>query len=130
MAQTMTIKAIGFEIVGLAALLLWDDSEGTIPMKPVRLRQEDFPTIEQIREAVNDNGFGCQRIEGAVVRVDTLYEYGARTYGDAQFVNMIKDCHDSHVLKLLSIGHPDCAVNIWELDDATLAKADLQFAAC
>ena len=130
MAQTMTIKAMGFEIVGLTALLLWDDSEGTIPMKPVRLRQEEFPTIEQIREAVNDNGFGCQRIEGAVVRVDTLYEYGARTYGEAQLVNMMKGYDDRHVLKTLSIGHPDCGVNIWELDDATLAKADLQFAAC
>ena len=86
----MTVQAIGFQIVGLTALALWGGGEGVIPMEPVKLAQESFPTEEQIREAINDNGFGVECMEGAVVRVDTLYEHGAKTYGDAQYINLGK----------------------------------------
>jgi hypothetical protein len=124
MNKTMTVQAIGFQIVGLTALALWGGGEGVIPMEPVRLAQESFPTQEQIREAINDNGFGVECMEGAIVRVDTLYEHGAKTYGDAEFINLA-DYSDKHVLQLLSIGHEDSPVGIWELDDETLAKGDL-----
>ena len=124
MAKTLTVKAIGFQVVGMTALALWGGGEGVIPMEPVRLAQESFPTQEQIREAINDNGFGVECMEGAVVRVDTLYEHGAKTYGKAQFINLAR-YSDKHVLQLLSIGHEDSPVGIWELDDETLAKGDL-----
>ena len=124
MAKTMTVQAIGFQIVGMTALALWGGDEGVIPMQPVKLAQESFPTEEQIREAINDNGFGVEFMEGAVVRVDTLYEHEAKTYGDAQFINLA-GYSDKHVLQLLSIGHPDSPVDIWELDDDTLAKGDM-----
>lgn len=124
MAKTMTVQAIGFQIVGMTALALWGGDEGVIPMQPVKLAQESFPTEEQIREAINDNGFGVEFMEGAVVRVDTLYEHEAKTYGDAQFINLA-GYSDKHVLQLLSIGHPDSPVNVWELDDDTLAKGDM-----
>lgn len=124
MAKTMTVQAIGFQIVGMTALSLWGGGEGVIPMKPVKLAQESFPTEEQIREAINDNGFGVEFMEGAVVRVDTLYEHEAKTYGDAQFINLA-GYSDKHMLQLLSIGHPDSPVDIWELDDDTLAKGDM-----
>ncbi len=125
MAKTMTVQAIGFQIVGMTALALWGGGEGVIPMEPVKLAQESFPTEEQIREAINDNGFGVQAMEGAVVRVDTLYEHGAKTYGDAQYINLDKGYSDKHVLQLLSIGHPDSPVDIWDLDDDTLAKGGM-----
>ena len=124
MKKTMTVQAIGFQIVGLTALALWGGGDGVIPMEPVRLAQESFPTEEQIREAINDNGFGVEFMEGAIVRVDTLYEHGARTYGDAQFINLAR-YSDKHVLQLLSIGHPDSTVDIWDLDDDTLIKGEL-----
>lgn len=120
----MTIKRIGFQIVGMTALALWGGGEGTIPMEPVRLEQETFPTEQQIREAINDNGFGVECMEGAVVRVDTIWEHGAKTYGDAQFVN-ISNYSDKHVLEVLSVGHPDSCVDIWDLDDDTLARGGL-----
>ena len=120
----MTVQAIGFQIVGMTALALWGGGEGVIPMEPVKLAQESFPTEEQIREAINDNGFGVECMEGAVVRVDTLYEHGAKTYGEAQFINL-SGYSDKHVIQLLSIGHPDSPVDIWELDNETLAKGDL-----
>ena len=124
MTNTMTVKAIGFQIVGMAALALWGGGEGTIPMEPVRLDQENFPTEQQIREAINDHGFGVECIEGAVVRVDALYEYGAKVYGEAQFVNLA-GYSDKHVLEVLSNGHPESSVDIWDLDDSVLAKANL-----
>ena len=124
MAKTMTVQAIGFQIVGMTALALWGGGEGVIPMEPVKLAQESFPTEEQIREAINDNGFGVQAMEGAVVRVDTIWEHGAKTYGEAQFVNL-SGYSDKHVIGVLSIGHPDSPVDIWELDDDTLAKGDM-----
>lgn len=120
----MTIKRIGFQIVGMTALALWGGGEGTIPMEPVRLEQEAFPTEQQIREAINDNGFGVECMEGAVVRVDTIWEHGAKTYGDARFVN-ISHYSDKHVLEVLSIGHEQSPVDIWDLDDETLAKGGL-----
>jgi len=124
MAKTLKVKAIGFQVVGMTALALWGGGEGVIPMEPVRLAQESFPTQEQIREAINDNGFGVECMEGAVVRVDTLYEYGARTYGDTEFINL-SGYSDKHVIQLLSIGHPESPVSIWELDDDTLIKGEL-----
>ena len=124
MKKTMTVQAIGFQIVGLTALALWGGGEGVIPMEPVKLAQESFPTQEQIRDAINDNGFGVECMEGAIVRVDTLYEHGARTYGDAEFINLA-GYSDKHVLQLLSIGHPESPVDIWDLDDDTLIKGEL-----
>ena len=32
MAKTMTVQAIGFQIVGMTALALWGGGEGVIPM--------------------------------------------------------------------------------------------------
>ena len=71
--KTMTVQAIGFQIVGMTALALWGGGEGVIPMEPVELTQESFPTEEQIREAINDNGFGVECMEGAVVRVESTW---------------------------------------------------------
>ena len=124
MAQTMTIKQVGFQIVGMTALALWGGGEATIPMQPVKLHQENFPTEEQIREAVNDNGFGVECMEGAMVRVDTIWEHGARTYGEAQYINLA-GYSDKHVMQVLSWGHPDSPISIWELDNETLAKGGL-----
>ena len=122
MAQTITIKQIGYIIVGMTALDLWGGGEGVIPMKPVTINQESFPTAEQIRESINDNGFGVQAMEGAVVRVDTIFEHGARTYGEAQYINLDKGYSDEHVMEVLSWGHPDSNVSIWDLSDEDLAK--------
>jgi hypothetical protein len=122
--KEMTVRLIGYQIVGLTALALWGGGEATIPMAPVKLVQTTYPTQEQIRESINDNGFGAECMEGAVIRIDALYEHGAKDYGEAQFINLA-GYSDKHVLQLLSIGHPDSQVDIWELDDDTLAKGDM-----
>lgn len=124
MKKSITVNQIGFIIVGMSALNLLGGGEGTIPMKPVKLMQHEYPTEQQIREAVNYNGFGVESILGAVVRVDTLYEYGAKEYGEEQLVNFYPRC--SHLLgKVLSWDHPESPVNVWSLPDDQLKQIGL-----
>ena len=122
--KEMTVKLVGYQIVGLTALALWGGGEATIPMEPVKLVQTTYPTEEQIRESINDNGFGVECMEGAVVRIDALYEYGAKDYGEAQFINLA-GYSDKHVLQLLSTGHCEAPVSVQELDEDLLAANDL-----
>lgn len=122
--KTLTVQLIGFQIVGMTALALWGGGEGTIPMEPVRLNQESYPTPEQIREAINDNGFGVECMEGALVRIDELYTNGAREYGETQFMN-ISHYSDKHVLDVLTWGHEQSPVSVWELDDEILRRNGL-----
>lgn len=122
--ETMTVKKIGYQIVGMAALLLAFGDEGTIPMKPVKLMQTDYPTQEQIREAINGGSYWDEHVTGALVRVDTLWDHGARTYGDTEFIN-ISGFSDSHVLNILSIDHPESPVCVFNLPEEILVKAGL-----
>lgn len=122
--KEMTVKLVGYQIVGLTALALWGGGEGTIPMAPVKLVQTTYPTQEQIRESINDNGFGVECMEGAVIRIDALYEHGAKDYGEAQFVNLA-GYSDKHVLQLLSTGHYEAPVSVNELDEDLLVANDL-----
>ena len=118
----LSCKQIGFQIVGMAAISLWGGGEGTIPMYATRINSDVPPTMEQIRAAVNDGGFGCQSIMGAVVRVDTLYEHGAKTYGEAQLINLSPaGAWTRHLGKVLSWGHDNSAVSVWDLSDSDLS---------
>lgn len=124
--NAITCNQIGFIIVGLAAIKTWGGGEGTIPMMSTRINTTELPTQEQIREAVNDGGFGAKSIMGAVVRVDTIYEHGAKTYGDAQIVNFSPAGAWSHHLgEVLSWGHEQSPVSVWECDDDQLKTVGL-----
>lgn len=125
MKKQMTVNQIGFIIVGMSALNLWGGGSGTIPMEPVKLMQNTYPTTEQIREAVNDNGFGVESILGAVVRVDTLYEYGAKEYGEEQLVTLCPDRCYKHLGEVLSWDHPESPVCLWSLPDEQLMQIGL-----
>ncbi len=124
--KTLTVKQIGYEITGMAAINLLGGGSGTIPMYPTRLTQEKEPTAQQIQEAVNDGGFGCESILGALVRVDTLYECGAVEYGETQLINLCPVA--THLLgKVLSWGHEQASVSVWELDDDQLIQLGLAY---
>jgi len=124
--KSLTCKLIGFQIVGMAAINLWGGGEGTIPMYPTRINSNEPPTLAQIQDAVNDGGFGCESILGAVVRVDALYEHGAKTYGEAQLIN---NAHaGSWTVRLgevLSYGHPESDVSVWDLPESELKHLQL-----
>lgn len=124
--NAITCNHIGFIIVGLAAINLWGGGEGTFPMKSTRINTTEPLTQEQIREAVNDGGFGAESIMGAVVRVDTIYEHGAKTYGDAQIINFSPaGAWSRHLGEVLSWGHEQSPVSVWECDDDQLKTVGL-----
>lgn len=108
------IKQTGFTIVGLSLISLWGGGEGNIPMTPVRLEQSEFPSVQQIREAINDGQYGCESILGVIYRVDTNYELGARECGDTKFINL-SGMPDKYVLDRLAYSHEDSPVSVFEV---------------
>lgn len=120
-----TVKQIGYLIVGLAALSFTDGQEGTIPMKSVRLMQDSYPTEQQIHDAVNGGSYWTEDVAAAVVRIDTLYELGARERGQEAKLVCLQPCNIPHVLNVLSWGYPECAVSVWDLPEETLSKYGL-----
>lgn len=115
MAKNIICTPTGYVLVGLVAISLWGGGEGTMPMYDVKFDHE--PTAEEIREAINDGGMGCEYYMGAVVRLDTVYTHGARTYGDAEYINLSHDS-DDHVKEVLECGHELAKVHLWEVEEA------------
>lgn len=114
MNAEIVCKITGYVVEGLTAMCLWGDDDAVIPMEPVKFDHE--PSEQEIREAVNDNGFGCQFYYGAIVRVDAIYEHGARVYGDeVKFINFGR-VSDNCVLDILAYGHSESKVTVWELE--------------
>lgn len=72
MTRELTIKQVGYEISGVATLNLWGGGQGKITMEHVVI---DELTTENVLRAVNDNGFGCESIDYALVDINILYEY-------------------------------------------------------
>lgn len=114
MAKNIICEPTGYVLVGLVAISLWGGGEGTMPMYDVKFDHE--PTANEIREAINDGGMGCESYLGAVVRLDTVYTHGARTYGNADYINLSR-CSDEHVKEVLAIGHEGAQVNLWDAEN-------------
>lgn len=91
MEKTITVKQIGYRIHGVTMFRMWGGGDATIDMEPVILKQESFPTEEQIREAINDNGFGCEFYWGALIAVDTLWTDNVTDYGEERLVILRDD---------------------------------------
>ena len=120
MNTEIVCKVTGYVVEGLTAIRLWGDEDAVIPMEPVKFDHE--PSEQEIRDAVNDNGFGCQFYYGAVIRVDARYEHGARVSGDeVKFVNF-GHASDNKVLDILAYGHSESKVSVWELEGEVYDK--------
>jgi hypothetical protein len=74
--KTKTIKHIGYVINGTADLTLWGDGNASITMKPIIIKDInfDYNNEDNIKPLLNDNGFGCQSINGAIIDISELYE--------------------------------------------------------
>lgn len=72
----------GYHVSGEADLLLWGDDEGSIPMYDVFIAADDFG-VDALYATLNDGGFGCQRITGANICVQEVWESDSfgRLYG-------------------------------------------------
>lgn len=77
--RTKTIKQKGFYISGEALLNLWGGGQGTIEMKRYYL-PFDKCTPKNILRCVNDNGFGCESIESAIIDISIVYDNGCSEY--------------------------------------------------
>jgi hypothetical protein len=72
-------KLVGFKITGTAIINVWGGEKGEIEMNssfyevtPVKNVIPKLTDI-QIKEAINDGGFGCESIESALINIDKVY---------------------------------------------------------
>lgn len=80
---TVTLSKVGVRIEGTAKLHMWGGGVGYIVMDSfdfkvpdISLDISDDELEKKIKENLNDAGFGCESIDGAVVYISDLYEQG------------------------------------------------------
>jgi hypothetical protein len=74
--DTITLNHMGYNVTGTVAINLWGGETAYIDMKPIYIEQavKDAEALyDLIREGLNDNGFGCERILGAHVDIYAVY---------------------------------------------------------
>jgi hypothetical protein len=70
-AKKITLNLSGYRIKGVADVTPWGGGNACIEMSPVKLRKLDK---ESLMDHVNDNGFGVQSINGAILDIYEDYE--------------------------------------------------------
>lgn len=69
--KTLTLKQTGYTIKGTADLTCWGGGNASITMESFNL---DRLSIKAIKENLNDNGFGVEKINGAICEVFENYQ--------------------------------------------------------
>ena len=90
MTDNITLQFTTYVIKGVAVLIDWYSQRGYIPMKTFNLDNIDDKTIE---ENLNDNGFGVQSIEGAIVDIYKSYE-GHLQYMETRHIGNVTEADD------------------------------------
>jgi len=83
--KTITLKKTGYYIKGIAIIKDWWGQTGWIEMEPFTLSRINE---KEIIKNLNDNGFGCQEIEGAIVDIFELYEKGLKVFKEERTFNL------------------------------------------
>jgi hypothetical protein len=73
--KSKILRREGFFVSGVADLNLWGGGKGSIEMKPFACQH-----IREARGKLNDNGFGVEKINGAICDVFRLYENGYKEF--------------------------------------------------
>jgi len=73
--KSITLKREGFFVSGVSDLTLWGCGKGSIEMKPFTVSH-----LKYIKEKINDNGFGVEKINGAICDIFRLYQNGYKEY--------------------------------------------------
>ena len=82
--KDLLCKFKGYEVEGIAWILCWGGQEGHIRMDKRFIESEmDIP------KAINDAGFGCQRIMYAWVHVYAIFEHEARMFLHNKYINLM-----------------------------------------
>ena len=100
---TVTISRVGVRVEGTAKLHMWGGGIGYTRMDDFDLMAPDISLDisdddlrKKIKDNLNDAGFGCESIDGAIVDVYDLYESGFAIYtgelivGDISSEDVIK----------------------------------------
>jgi hypothetical protein len=69
--KTLTLGLSGYRIKGVADVTMWGGGNACIEMKPIKIRTLDR---DDLMKHVNDNGFGVQSINGAILDLFEDYE--------------------------------------------------------
>ena len=67
--KTIILKLTDYVITGTADLTMWDGGNGSIEMEKFHVTK-----LKDIKEMLNDNGFGVEKINGAVCNIYRNYE--------------------------------------------------------
>lgn len=71
MEKTITLNFSHFICNGTAQINLWGGGQGTVQMDSFRI-SEGY-TDDDLRDCLNDGGFGCESIDGAVIDIYAVY---------------------------------------------------------
>ena len=84
--KSKILRREGFFVSGVADLNLWGGGKGSIEMKPFACQH-----IREAREKLNDNGFGVEKINGAICNIFNLYENGYKEFGRTVIIGNVAD---------------------------------------
>ena len=85
--KTITLKKTGYYVTGISDLTLWGNEPANIIMKPFHINDIKKSTL---LKNINDNGFGCQSINGAICDINEDYE-GTHRFLKTVIVGKISD---------------------------------------
>jgi hypothetical protein len=71
--QPKTFKPVRLEIGGFSTISLWGGGVGEMEMTPFEAPLN--ATLTELKNGVNDGGFGCERILEAVLEVAVVYQH-------------------------------------------------------
>lgn len=69
--KKIELSFTNYKIDGEVKVIDWYDREGSLYMTPYYVDELD---LEQIKEGINDGGFGVQKIKSAIVDIYENYE--------------------------------------------------------
>lgn len=84
--RNLTLKLSDYAIKGIASVIPWGGGEASIEMNVFNVS-----SLKDIKENLNDSGFGVQEITGAVVEVYRNYQ-GTLVYSRTLTIGKVFDC--------------------------------------
>jgi hypothetical protein len=83
--KSIKLRLVDYVIKGISDLSLWGGGKGCIEMKPFHVK-----SLKEIKENLNDNGFGVEKINGAICDIYRNYE-GTLRYARTLKIGDISD---------------------------------------
>ena len=84
--KQLVLKLTGYHITGTADVTQWGGGNASIEMEPFNIQH-----IRELRNGINDSGFGVESINGAVCDIYRNYE-GTHVYSRTLLIGSISSC--------------------------------------